>query len=111
MDRFRELVRDPNLDGGNREALDRLLHDYDMVWPHERRRCVETFRRWNDLIERDPGDFAARIPEFDTLVRELRTLMNLDTLTMRERESIHAVLRAHEEHLEKSHKRSMGISM
>ena len=111
MDRFRELVHDPHLEPERREALDTLLHDYDAIWPQERQRCIETFRRWNDLIERDPSDFAARMSEYDTLIREFHAVVKLDTLTERERESIHAVLRAHEEHLEKSHKRSMDISM
>ena len=65
MDRFRELARDPHLDPGNREALDRLLHDYDTVWPSERRRRIETIRRWNALIHRAPDGFAARMPEYD----------------------------------------------
>ena len=111
MDRFRELVHDPHLEPERREALDTLLHDYDAIWPQERQRCIETFRRWNDLIERDPSDFAARMSEYDALIREFHAVVKLDTLTERERESIHAVLRAHEEHLEKSHKRSMDISM
>ena len=111
IDRFRALVRDPHLDPGNREALDRLLHDYDTAWPHERRRCVETFRRWDDFVERAPGDSAARISEYAALVRELRAMMDLDTLTMRERESIRALLRTHDEQHEKSRQRSMSIGM
>ena len=109
MDGFRALVQHPHLDPGNHEALARLLHDYDTAWPHERRRCVEAFRRWNDLVERDPDDSVERVPEFDALALELRALMELDALTMRERELIRAILRAHDEHREKSRQRSMGI--
>ena len=109
MDRFRALVRDPNLDGGNREALDRLLHEYDMVWPRERRRCVETFRRWGDLVHRVPDGFAAKVPEYDAFIRELRAVVKLDTLTEHERESIRAILRTHDEHRETSRQRSMSI--
>ena len=110
-DRFRALAPDPHLDPENREALDVLLHEYDVVWSHERRRCVETFRRWDDLVERAPGDSAARMPEYDALIRELRAVVKLDTLTMRERESIRAVLRTHDEQHEKSRQRSMSIGM
>ena len=111
MDRFRELSKDPHLDPWNREALDRRLHDYDMVWPHERRRCVEAVRRWNDLADRAPAGLAARVPEYDDVIRELRAVVKLDTLTERERESIRAILRTHDEHREKSRQRSMGIGM
>ena len=109
MDRFRALARDPHLDPENREALDVLLHDYDTAWPHERRRCVEAFRRCNALVERAPGDLAARMPEYDDVIRELRAVVKLDTLTMRERESIRAILRTHDAHREKSRQRSMSI--
>ena len=109
IDRFRALLQDPHLDPGNCEALDSLLHDYDRVWPRERRRCVETVRRWNDLLERAPGDDAARMPEYDDVIRELRAVVNLDTLTMRERESIRVVLRTHDAHREKSRQWSMSI--
>ena len=108
-DRFREMVRDPNLDRGNREALDSLLHNYDMVWPRERRRCVEMVRRWNALVHRAPDGFAARTPEYDDVIRELRAVVKLDTLTMRERESIRAILRTHGAHREQSRPWSMSI--
>ena len=66
-------------------------------------------RRWDDLVERAPGDSAARMPEYDDVIRALRAVVKLDTLTMRERESIRALLRTHDEQHEKSRQRSMSI--
>ena len=111
MDRFRALARDPHLDHWNREALDTLLRDYDTVWPRERARCVETVRRWNALVERAPGGVADRMPEYDALIGELRAVVKLDTLSMRERESIRAVLRTHDERREKTRQWSMSIGL
>ena len=65
-----------------------------VVWPHERQRCVETLRRWNALFESAGDGFVDRRPEYGDLIGELRAVAKLDTLAKRERESIHAVLRA-----------------
>ena len=111
MDRLRALARDPHLDHWNREAIDTLLNDYDTVWPRERARCVETVQRWNALFERGPGGVAARMPEYDALIGELRAVVKLDTLSMRERESIRAALRTHDERRERTRQWSMSIGI
>ena len=111
MDRLRALARDPHLDHWNREALGTLLNDYETVWPRARARCVETVQRWNALVERAPGGVADRMPEYDALIGELRAVVKLDTLSMRERELIRAVLRTHDERREKTRQWSMSIGL
>ena len=111
IDAFRDLARDPHLDPGNREALDTLLHDYDTVWPHQRQRCVEALRRWNDLTDSARGGHASGMSGYDSLIQELRAVASMDTLAKHERELIHAALRTHDAHRKKSRQWSRDMGM
>ena len=111
IDGFRDLVRNPHLDPDRCEELDTLLHDYDTSWPQQRARYLDLVERWNALGARAGGGPVDRLPEYRVLLEELRRSAGLDTLTKREREAIHNVLRTHDEHLKKSLQRSMDIGL
>ena len=108
---FRDLVRDPHLDPDRRDDLATVLHDYDTVWPRQRARYIETVGRWNAVVANARDGFINEAPGYDALIEELRAMVDLAALTKRERESLHAVLRGHDEHRKHSRYWSRGISM
>ena len=108
---FRDLVRDPHLDPDRREDLATVLHEYDTLWPHQRARHIETVWRWNALVANARDGFINEAPRYGALIEELRAMVDLAPLTKRERESLHAVLRGHDEYRKRSRYWSRGISM
>ena len=101
----------PDLDLWNREALDRLLHDYDTVWPREHARHLDLVERWNALATRARSGPVEHLREYRDLLEEVRRSAGLDTLTEREREAMHDILQTHDAHRKKSRQWSMGISL
>ncbi len=102
MDRFQALACDPRLDLRRWDGLPRLLHDHDTIRPREHEWCVETVRRWNDLIARTRDGVASEMPEYDAPIRELRAVVALDRLA-----PIRSILRAYDEHRENHGRRSV----
>ena len=92
IDAGRALLHDPHLEPARHDTLILLLHDYDRDWPLRRARCAEALARWNALAS-EGG--VHETPEYDAVVAELRSVAGLDTLTARERDAIHTVLRDH----------------
>ena len=68
-------------------------------------------QRWNDMVARARGNRMRDPSDYNPIIEELRQIAGLDTLTMRERESILDALRTHDEHKQRHLSRDRGISM
>ena len=111
IEALRELVDDPHLEPVRRGELVGLLDDYDRDWPERRARCVEAVADWNALAGGASGGGVGETPEYDSVIEELRAVAGLDTLSVRERDAIHEVLREHRAHRRRTRHWSRGLSM
>ena len=111
LEPLRRMVRDPLLEPSRHEELVALFQDYDSFWPRQRERCLAGIQRWNDLVARAPGGRIRDPSEYGETIEELRQIVGLDTLTTRERESIRAALREHDERKQRQLDRDRGFSM
>ncbi|MCY3753041.1 MAG: hypothetical protein OXG99_03005, partial [Alphaproteobacteria bacterium] len=96
----RNMAVDPRLDPGRRDSLAELLHDYDNVWPQQRKHYSDVAARWNVMVEtsRKRGVSTSDIHGFEALFEELRGLKALAPLSKEERDTLHDVIEKQEEH-------------
>ena len=109
----RNMAVDPRLDPGRRGGLVELLHDYDNVWPQQRKHYSDVVGRWNVMVEtsRKRGVSTSDIHGFEALFEELRGLKALAPLSKEERDTLHAVIEKQEEHEKMTLTRSLGLGL
>ena len=111
IDAFRGLVHDPHLEPVRRDALVLLLDDYDRHWSQRRARCTEAMARWKAFAVRTPKGGVGEAPGYDAVIAALRAVAGLDTLSGRERDAIHEILRDHQAHEQRTRHWSRGLGL
>ena len=111
LEPLRRMVRDPHLDLGRHDELVALFQDYDTVWPRQRERCLAGVQRWNDMVARAESGRIRGPSEYGEIIEELRQIVEFDTLTTRERESIRDALREHNKQKRRQLNIDRGFSM
>ena len=107
----RELAADPDLDDGSKNALQRFLHEHDVVQPDAARRCKELTAKWEGICARARGDDRFALPGSAETVRAMRALAARYPrhLTPERKKAFEDIAAAHDRHVGRQLSQGRGM--